>query len=200
LAADHQPQDFLVSNCAQQAEWVRALQSQPRSPANATRERALQEIIEAWGGALFQMCLRIACNRTDAEDALQETWIDLDRGIAGFRAEAQLLTWLFRIAIRHATRIRNQRQSKPALELEDGWAEGSAGDPSRTLEQLEGARRLLGAIAELPLEQRVVLGLAAGEELPHAQIAAILGVPEGTVGSRLHTARENLKARLGLAT
>jgi len=185
---------------AQQAEWVRALQSPPRSSANTARERALQEIIAAFGGPLFQMCLRIACNRADAEDALQETWIDLNRGIAGFRAEAQLSTWLFRIAIRHAARIRNQRRSKPALELEDGPAEGSASDPGRTLEQLEGARRLLGAIAQLPLEQRVVLGLAAGEGLAHAQIADILGIPEGTVGSRLHTARENLKLKLGHAT
>ena len=63
---------------------------------------------------------------------------------------------------------------------------------------VEGAFRLLAAIAALPLEQRVVLGLATGDGLPHAEIAAILGVPEGTVGSRLHSARSNLKQRLGL--
>lgn len=188
-----------MSTPAQQSEWVRALQSPPRSAANTPREHAMREVIEAYGGALLQMCLRITCNGTDAEDALQETWIDLDRGIGDFRAEAQLSTWLFRIAIRHAARIRNQRRSKPVLEFEDGPAEGSASDPGRSLEQLEGARRLLDAIAQLPLEQRVVLGLAAGEGRAHAQIAAILGIPEGTVGSRLHTARENLKVRLGLA-
>jgi RNA polymerase sigma-70 factor (ECF subfamily) len=63
---------------------------------------------------------------------------------------------------------------------------------------LDAVRKLLAAIAALPLEQRVVLGLATGDRLPHAEIAAILGVPEGTVGSRLHSARANLKQRLGL--
>jgi RNA polymerase sigma-70 factor (ECF subfamily) len=48
----------------------------------------------------------------------------------------------------------------------------------------------------LPLEQRVVLGLAVGDELPYAEIAVILGIPEGTVASRLHAARENLRARI----
>lgn len=174
------------------------LVSDLRSGMRDRREHALQEVVAAYGGALFQLCLRVTCNQADAEDALQETWIDVDRGIAAFKAESKLSTWLFRIAIRHASRVRNQRRSRTTLEVDETYDAGAGVDPRRALEELEGARKLLDAIATLPLEQRVVLGLAAGEGLPHSEIAGILGIPEGTVGSRLHAARATLKQRLGI--
>jgi RNA polymerase sigma-70 factor (ECF subfamily) len=177
-----------------QAQWVLAL----RTGTREERERTLQELVSAYGAPLFQMCLRITCHQADAEDAVQETWIDVDRGIAGFRSESKLSTWLFRIAIRHAMRIRNRRRPESATALEDSVDPGEGADPLRRLAELDAVRKLLAAIAALPLEQRVVLGLATGDGLPHAEIAAILGVPEGTVGSRLHSARSNLKQRLGL--
>ncbi len=175
-----------------QAQWARQLRSEVRGE----RERAFEEVCAAFGRALFQLALRITCNAADAEDALQETWLDLSNGIAGFRAEAKLSTWLFRVAIRHAARVRNQRRSRAGLELEETSAAPSGADPARVAEELDGARRLLKTIAGLPLEQRVVLGLAVGDELAYAEIAVILGVPEGTVASRLHAARANLRARI----
>lgn len=176
----------------QQSAWARSL----RSRDEHERERALAAVCAAFHRPLFQLALRITCNAADAEDALQETWLDLARGIEGFRAEAKLSTWLFRIAIRHAARLRNQRRSRATLELDEAGAVPGGKDPAHAAEELDGARRLLGAIAKLPLEQRVVLGLAVGDELPYAEIAGILGVPEGTVSSRLHAAREGLRARL----
>ena len=183
-----------MSTAEPQAGWVQDL----RSSARDRRGHALQEVVTAYGGALFQLCLRVTCNQADAEDALQETWIDVDRCIYGFKGESKLSTWLFRIAIRQATRVRNRRRSRTMLEIDEALFAGSEGDPRRALEELEGARKLLEATATLPLEQRVVLGLAAGQGLPHAEIAAILGIPEGTVGSRLHAARATLKQRLGI--
>ena len=156
-----------------QLEWARQL----RSTSRDERERALAAVCAAFQGPLFQMALRITCNAADADDALQETW-------------------LFRIAIRHAARVRNQRRSKAGLELDEASAAPREADPAHVAGELDAAKRLLKAIAKLPLEQRVVLGLAVGDELPYAEIATILGIPEGTVASRLHAARDNLRARL----
>lgn len=181
-----------MTSAEAQSEWARSL----RSTARAERERALEAVCAAFHRPLFQLALRVTCNAADAEDALQETWLDLSRGIEGFRGEARLSTWLFRIAIRHSVRIRNQRRSKAKLGLDEVGPVPGGADPARTAEELDGARRLLAAIARLPLEQRVVLGLAVGDELPHAEIAAILGIPEGTVHSRLHAAREKLRGTL----
>jgi len=175
-----------------QSAWALSLRSTDRQE----RERALEAVCAAFHRPLFQLALRVTCNAADAEDALQETWFDLAQGIAGFRAEAKLSTWLFRIAIRHAARIKSRRHSRATLELDEAGAVPGGQDPSRAAEELDAARRLLGAIAQLPLEQRIVLGLAVGDELPYAEIAGILGVPEGTVSSRLHAAREGLRSRL----
>jgi RNA polymerase sigma-70 factor (ECF subfamily) len=175
-----------------QSAWARSLGSADRRE----RERALEAVCAAFHRPLFQLALRVTCNASDAEDALQETWLDLAQGIGTFRGEAKLSTWLFRIAIRHAARVKNQRRSRATLELEEAEAAPGGKDPAHVAEELEGARRLLGAISRLPLEQRVVLGLAVGDELSYAEIAAILGIPEGTVSSRLHAAREGLRARL----
>lgn len=179
-----------MSSADVQAEWARRLRSDVRA------ERAFEAVCAAFGRALFQLALHITCNAADAEDALQETWLDLAHGIAGFRAEAKLSTWLFRVANRPAARVRNQRRSKAAIELEETSAAPSSADPASVAEELDGARRLLRAIAGLPLEQRVVIGLAVDDELAYAEIAVILGVPEGTVASRLHAARPNLRARV----
>jgi RNA polymerase sigma-70 factor (ECF subfamily) len=175
-----------------QSAWAQGLRSRDK----VERERALEAVCAAFHRPLFQLALRITCNAADAEDALQETWFDLARGIDGFRAEAKLSTWLFRIAIRHAARIKSRRHSRATLELDEARTVPGGKDPAQAAEELDGARRLLGAIAKLSLEQRVVLGLAVGDELPYAEIASILGVPEGTVSSRLNAAREGLRARL----
>ncbi len=82
------------------------------------------------------------------------------------------------------------------LALDEAGDPSSPADPARHAQELDDARRLLAVLARLPLEQRVVLGLAAGDALPQSEIAAILGIPEGTVSSRLFAARENLRQRL----
>jgi RNA polymerase sigma-70 factor (ECF subfamily) len=64
------------------------------------------------------------------------------------------------------------------------------------LAQREGAARILAAMAQLPATQRAVLALAALDDLPQTEIAVVLGVPPGTVYSRLHQARERMREAL----
>lgn len=170
------------------------------------RDRALDELFQLVGRPLFQLCLRVTCRPADAEDAVQETFVDVLRGIDGFRADARLTTWLFRVAIRAALRVKSrgeraERVSARAFDdvgIDERAAPETSGerDPAALAAEREGAARVLSAIARLPAAQRTVLGLAALEDLPRAQIAEILGVPIGTVDSRLHAARETLRVEL----
>jgi RNA polymerase sigma-70 factor (ECF subfamily) len=172
-----------------------------READDGARAAALNELFERLGRPLFQLCLRVTCDPTDAEDAVQETFVDVLRGLGGFRADARLATWIFRIAIRAATRVRSRRRRAPASlagvdpdELRVAGAElHGAPDPGAVALERESVANLLAAMERLPAGQRVVLGLAALEELPQTEIAAILGIPVGTVYSRLSAARERMR-------
>lgn len=124
----------------------------------------------------------------DAEDALQETFLAALRSIGSFRGDSRLSTWIYRIAIRTGLRIR-ARCARTALTVLDeepaAPAKNAAGD-SALLD------RVGAAIDSLPAKLRVTFALFALRDLAHREIAEILGVPEGTVWSRLHEARKRL--------
>lgn len=176
---------------ATEARLLAALRGNDR----AAHDAAIGELHAATARPLFQLCLRIACDAADADDAVQETFVDVLRGIRSFRGEARLSTWLFRIAIRAATRVRNRRATRRHSAIDAGDLPGRD-DPVALASDRENAARLLAAIDELPAAQRAVVGLAAIEGIAHAEIAAVLGIPVGTVGSRLHEARDRLRLLL----
>lgn len=161
----------------------------------AHRERALEDLIERTYRPMTQVCTKVAGGREAAEDAVQDTYAAVLRSIDRFRGESKLTTWIYRIAVREALRSTRRGRTNEAL------PESSA-DPGRSPDQRvadrDGARRLLEAIAELPAHLRVVVALGGLEQLPRAEVAEILGIPVGTVHSRLNEARARLRRRLGL--
>lgn len=160
-----------------------------------SRQRALAELVEQTAAPLQRLALKLTGSVQGAEDAVQETFAAVLRSIENFRGEAKLSTWIFRIALREALRPSVRR--RPVGELSEMTA-AAGGDPSDVAEEREGLQRLLRAIAALPPGLRVVVALAGIQELPRAQVAEILGLPVGTVHSRLHEARARLRERLGL--
>lgn len=180
-----------------------------KSDDGRVRSAARAEAFSRLGEPVFQLCLRVTCDPADAEDARQEAFVDILRALSSFRGEARFSTWVFRIALRAATRVRSRRRRHDESRVD--WTElivnepasGAVGDesrgqedPSRELERREGALRLLAAISRLPFAQRAVLALAALEDVPRAEIAEVLGIPLGTVDSRLNAARESLRREL----
>ncbi len=141
--------------------------------------------------AVYALCRNLIGNAADAQDAAQETFLAVAGALPGFRGESSVKTWVHRIAIRCALRVRAKSKRAEASELDEERAPG--GDPRGRQEQ--GAQ-LARAMAELPFEHRTVISLFAIEGLTHAEIAEVLGIPEGTVWSRLHTARKKLAALL----
>ena len=178
---------------ATEARLLAALRSGDRKAHDA----AIGELHARTARPLFQLCLRIACDAADADDAVQETFVLVLRGVRSFRGEAKLSTWLFRIAIRAATRVRNRSATRRHTVVDTSQLPGGD-DPVAQAADRENAARLLEAIDELPAAQRAVVGLAAIEGIAHAEIAAVLGIPVGTVASRLHEARDRLRALLAV--
>lgn len=143
---------------------------------------------------VFRLCLHVTGRRADAEDALQEAFLAAHRTRGAFRGEASPSTWLYRIALRTALRVKARRRLTEPAGPVDPELPGADG-PAEVAAREEG-RRLLAALGRLSADHRAVLSLAALEGLSHREMAEVLGVPEGTVWSRLHLARKRLAAEL----
>lgn len=161
-----------------------------RATSGIARDAAFEDIFRSHRGRVYALCLRLAGSRALAEDALQETFLDVYRGLEAFRGDSRLSTWIYRLALRTALRLRARHRDLPS----DDDAPTASIDPAGALTARDRVRRLEVAVAALPAEQRTVLCLFAVEGLGHREIADILGVPEGTVWSRLHQARKALAA------
>jgi RNA polymerase sigma-70 factor (ECF subfamily) len=170
-------------------ERERTLIAQAKDGDRATRECAFQEIFSAMRGPLFALCHNLAGDATEAEDVLQEVFLAAHCALPRFRGESRLSTWLHRIAIRIALRSKAQRRKRAALPLESEPTARSMEDPVVTAELTAEFGK---ALAALSFRERVVLSLFSVEDLSHGEIAEILGIPVGTVWSRLHNARKRL--------
>jgi RNA polymerase sigma-70 factor (ECF subfamily) len=155
------------------------------------RDAALAELFETYRVRVFTICRHLTRSRADAEDATQEVFVSLLRALPSFRGDSSLGTFIHRIAVRVAVKHRMRSSRHDSLRVETPLS--SANDP---LESKEDQRRLWTAIDQLSLEHRTVLALFAVDGLGHREIAAVLGIPEGTVWSRLHLARKRLAALL----
>jgi RNA polymerase sigma-70 factor (ECF subfamily) len=164
----------------------------------AGEARAFEELVITYQHRVFGVALRMLRNSAEAEDVAQEVFVRAHRGIAAFKGEAKLSTWLHTIAARLClNRLagaprRHELHSEGTLER---LAQPGA-DPSAAVEQSELEAALHRAVAELPDDGRIVVVLRDLEGLSYEEIAAALDLPLGTVRSRLHRARTDLKDKL----
>jgi RNA polymerase sigma-70 factor, ECF subfamily len=161
--------------------------------SGADRTAAFDAIFRAHRGRVLSLCQRLCGNRALADDALQETFLEVYKSLSGFRGDAQLGTWIYRIAMRTALRLRARVPAPVELDLDTAEV---ASQPHAALVARDQARVVQRALDALPAEQRVVIALFAADDLGHAEIADILAIPIGTVWSRLHKARKALAAAL----
>ncbi len=142
----------------------------------------------------FRVALSVLRNREDAEDVAQEAFLRAYRNFHRLRNRERFRAWLARIAWRLAL---DRRRSAVRRDLREQQSVEDA--PVRTVEDLAAASefraQLDAAVEELPEKLRQVLILAAIEGHDMAEVARLLGLPEGTVKSRLHLARKRLMER-----
>jgi RNA polymerase sigma-70 factor (ECF subfamily) len=159
---------------------------------------AFETLVITYQHRVFGIALRMLGSRAEAEDIAQETFLRAHRAVGEFRGEARLGTWLYAIASRLCL---NRLASAPRRLERAGDAAllrlpASDTDAAAALERSEMDAALQQAIAELPEERRIVVVLRDLEGLAYEEIAEALGLELGTVRSRLHRARLDLKAKL----
>jgi RNA polymerase sigma factor (sigma-70 family) len=157
-------------------------------------EEALDELIRRWERKLFYYVRRLVEHEADAWDILQRTWIRVLKGIRGVRDPGKLVPWLYRVARNAAM---SHRQSLLARErwvdreaLVEELAAADVRDTQWTAEEVHHAMDSLSA------HHRDALTLFFLEELSVEDMASVLGVPEGTVKSRLFYGKRALRESL----
>lgn len=172
-------------------------------------EAAFVELVEQYQRRVFALVFRMLGDRAEAEDLAQEVFVTVFKSIDGFRGDAKLSTWIYRVATNHCKnrlkylerRHHNRtRDIDDTLESEYAPAHGVPSRPDEIIagRQLEAA--IQQALAELDEDHRVVIVLRDLDQLPYCEIAEITGVAEGTVKSRLFRARAALKTLIEAKT
>lgn len=160
--------------------------------ARLGEQEAFSMLMQRHGTLVWGVCRRLLIHHQDAEDAFQATFVVLARKAASLRQPDQLAAWLHGVAQRTAWQIsRHNRRLLPREPLLDI----AVAEDQRTAWQ-ECRQVIDQAVARLPASLRIVFLLAQYEELTTLSIARKLGVPEGTVVSRLHRARKLLQGWL----
>jgi len=147
---------------------------------------------------VFGVALRMLGNRAEAEEVAQEAFVRAHRALGAFRGDAKLSTWLYAITSRLCLNRLASGERRLARQGEDALLRLSdvAPRPDAALERRELETALGRAIAELPEDRRIVVVLRDLEGLSYEEIAQVLELELGTVRSRLHRARAELKEKL----
>jgi RNA polymerase sigma-70 factor (ECF subfamily) len=159
---------------------------------------AFEELYRLHVRRLFGLVLRMVGSAEDAEDLVQEVFLQAHRKLAGFRGESTLGTWLYRLTMNHCLdhlRGRQAKMSRATDSLDDDErAEPMA--PAPAVPPAISRMDLEKAIAALPPGSRAAFLLHDVEGFEHREVAEILGVSEGTSKSQVHKARLKLRSIL----
>jgi RNA polymerase sigma-70 factor (ECF subfamily) len=183
--------EVIVSDGNSDAECVRRLQQGDTE--------AFAILVERHQKAIFNLLYRMLGDYDDAAEVSQEAFLSAYRSIKNFRGDSSFSTWLYRIAINHAnTRRKSSTLSQQRAALMESLEPVSDGgsDPAAAVERKEIRDRLQSALNGLTPEDATIILLRDLQDVPYESVAAMLGIPIGTVKSRLHRARRALKARL----
>jgi RNA polymerase sigma-70 factor (ECF subfamily) len=160
-------------------------------------QAAIAETYTRHHAAVRGFARRLVGDDAAAEDIVHDTFVALPRAIRRFRGDSALRTFLIGVAINHARRhTRAAARRRAAYGTIDATA---AGDGRADAEQRVLLAQLCAALDALPMDQRVAFVLCEIERRTSSEVAAIVGVPEGTVRTRVHHARRKLRIAMGEA-
>lgn len=164
----------------------------------AGRRESFDVLVERHQRHVYRLCYRFAGNHEDASDLAQDVFIRAYRGLKNFKGQASLGTWLYRIGVNVCLNKLGAKTPKPdaldpLLAASDQRIASQAESATDALLRGERAVHVRAAIARLPKKQRATLILRVYHELPHEEIAGILGSSVGAVKANFFHALNNLK-------
>ena len=160
-------------------------------------ESAFHDVVDQHANDLYGLAYSLVGNSADAEDVVQETLAGAFESIGRFRGEASIRTWLTQILVRQAARLKRWRSIRITLPLEGQPTESRENGltTNGTQAAAEGKLDVTAMLQTLSQEHREVVVLREIRGLSYEEIAKMLGIPRGTVESRLHRARLELRER-----
>ena len=166
--------------------------------AAAGDARAHEIIYRAFATPVYSICLRFTKAPAQAEDLVQETFIEIMRSIAGFRGEAALGSWIRRIAVTKSLMFLRSAWTKRSQSLAEDWDDMTAGEPVShgISSHPDDAMDLDAALASLPDVGRAVVWLHDVEGFTHKEIAGLMGKTESFSKSQLSRAYQRLRPLL----
>ena len=200
------PQDWKVSVTRHGSDDARAarLANTPAADDDGTlvqaclagRREAFDVIVQRHQRHVYQLCYRFTGNHEDASDLAQDVFIRAFRGLHSFKGRSAFSTWLYRIGVNVClNRAASRAPKSSALEIAD-QVDHRVERADVTLLRGERAGEVRAAIARLPKKQRAALILRIYHDLPHDQIAEIVGSSVGAVKANFFHALANLKKLL----
>ncbi len=196
-----------------------ALRSESLVASGAAAERGLVEqcrrgdphafarLVALHEGMVFNLAARLLGDQEEAKDLSQDVFLQVFRMLGRFEGRSTLKTWIYRIVVnqcRNRQRWWRRRRREKAMPIEDLTAAEEAqmsgtvspDGPYERVRRAEQARKVTAALLGLSFDHRAILLLREVENLSCDEIGTTLGIPEGTVKSRLARAREALRQRL----
>ncbi len=169
----------------------------------AGRSEAFGELVVRYQDRLYNTLVKVLGSHDDARDAAQDAFVQAFQKLSSFQGNSAFYSWLFRIAVNAA--ISQKRKSKRFPQSVEAARDKSGaepvdphpeGRPGHAMETAERQQLVRDALAQLPDEYRTVLVLKEIEGLRYEEIAEAVGCPIGTVRSRIHRARQELREKL----
>lgn len=171
-----------------------------RAAAQGDRE-AFEELVRLHGPGMLRFARRLLSDRGDAEDAVQDAFVAAWRGLARFRGESSVRTWLLGLTSHKAVDIARRRRPSPVARSElvglpTGLVGRGDGDPWQAVSATELAEALDVELKRLPYRQRACWTLVELEGLSQPEVARVLHLTPDAVRGRLERARRTLEDRM----
>jgi RNA polymerase sigma factor (sigma-70 family) len=159
-----------------------------------TREKAFNSIVKKYQERIYWHIRRMVVNHDDANDVVQNTFVKAWKGLDNFREDAQLYTWLYRIATNESLTFLEQQKKKASVsfdEVEAGLSNQLRAEKNFDANKLEWKLQL--AIQQLPEKQRVVFTLRYYDEMPYEEMSRVLDTSEGALKASYHHAVKKIE-------
>jgi RNA polymerase sigma-70 factor (ECF subfamily) len=161
-------------------------------------ERLFNEIVRDYSERVYWHVRRFVNNHEDADDLVQEIFLKIWTALPSFRGDAQLFTWVYRIATNETLNWLRREKVRSALRFTSIDAEMERRIDSDPFFDGDAADRALSkAVAKLPEKQRQVFVMRYYDELPYEEMSAVLGTSVGALKASYHIAQEKVRAALG---
>lgn len=190
--------DGFLSPAQEDAALVQRVRSGDRT--------AMDEIVQRHYRNVFNLAYRLSGNYDDAQDIVSEAFIRVHNALPSFRGDAHFTTWLYRIVKnvfldeRKKQRVRAHSSLEEMVDLDDSavsrQVEDPAPGPEWLVERGERSETVHQAVQQLPEAQRLMIALYHFQHRSYEEIAEVMGLPIGTVKSRLNRARQALSGKL----